>query len=341
MPKLQTPALTSVKVNNEEIKYSVNTVELKQYIDRHHELTVVCRQDVVGEEIIDNPEPFTAFLGKPISVNIVPQGEKIDPSLSLDFIGIVTEVKFENSIDAVNVLVISAKSPTIAMDGAKKNAFSFDRTAGDIIGDILSSHPITLGDIDSTEGTLRFSVQHRETDYEYIMRLAHGAGKFAFYDGKEFRLVSATSADEQELKWRENLGSFSLGLGTASAEFAAQIYNYEQDKTFDQDTSSVASQTSLSAMSKKSPDASKEIFKDSGFSQAPMLVSDAQDLDAILNRERSRAMGEMIKCSGHSIVPKVAVGHCVKITGMDSFNQQFWVTEVNPVSYTHLRAHET
>jgi len=328
MPKIETPALCTVKINNNEIKYSINSIELKQFIDNHHELTVALRQDIIGDDRIDDPEPYTAFLGKSISLGIAPTGDKVSASLALEFIGIVTEVRFENSIDEVNILVITAKSPTISMDGAKKNTFSFDQTASDIIGGILRNYPLTLGRIESTSGTLRFSVQYRETDYEYVMRLAAAAGKFAYYDGKEFRVVSASSTDEHELKWRELLGSFSLGLGTTSANFAAQIYNYEQDKLFSQDTTSLSGSTSLSAVSKKSPEASKVIFPDSGYSGDASSVDNARALDAVLTNEKSRSMAKMIKCHGHSIVPNVAVGHCIKISGMDSFNQQFWVTKI-------------
>ncbi|HHI03259.1 MAG TPA: type VI secretion system tip protein VgrG [candidate division Zixibacteria bacterium] len=328
MPKIQTPALCTVKVSNEELKYSVNSVDLRQYIDNHHVLKVYLRQDIIGDDKIGDPEPYADFLGKSISVGIEPTGGKVDASSALEFIGVVTEVRFENSVDEVNILVITAMSPTISMDGAKKNSFSFDQTASDIAGGILKDYPITLGTVDSTSETMRFSVQYRETDYEYVMRLAAGAGKFAFYDGKEFRFVSASSADEHELKWRELLGSFSLGLGTVSANFSASVYNYEEDNTFMQDTTSLSSKTSLSSLSKKSPEASEEIFPKSGYSNDARIAEDAQALDDLLINEKSRAMGQMINCHGHSIVPNVAVGHCVKITGMDSFNQQFWVTEV-------------
>lgn len=328
MPNIETPALCTVKVDSKELKYSINSAELKQYIDDHHVLKVTLRQDIIGDDSIGDPEPYANFLGKSISVGIEPTGGKVDASSALEFIGVVTEVRFENSVDDVNILVVTAKSPTISMDGAKKSSFSFDQKASDIAGGILSGYPITLGTIDSTSETMPFSVQYRETDYEYVKRLAASGGKFAFYDGKEFRFVSASNSDEHELKWRELLGSFSLGLGTSAANFTAQVYNYEEDNVFSQDTTSLSSKTSLSSLTKKSPEASKKIFSKSGYSSDAQMVGDAQALDAVLSNEKSRAMGKMINCHGHSIVPNVAAGHCVKITGMDSFNQQFWVTEV-------------
>ena len=76
-------------------------------------------------EIIEDPENYSGFLGKPISVNIEPTGGKIDASHSLEFIGVVTEIGFDNSIDALNVIAIKATSPTISMDGAKQNLYFY------------------------------------------------------------------------------------------------------------------------------------------------------------------------------------------------------------------------
>ena len=39
----------------------------------------------------------------------------------------------------------------------------------------------------------------------------------------------------------------------------------------------------------------------------------------------------MVKCYGHSIVPKVTVGHCIKVSGLGDFSQQYWVTQVTHV----------
>ncbi len=324
--KIETPAECTVKVQNEELKYSIYSVKLKQYIDNHHVLKVMLRQDIIGDDQISDPTKYSGFLGESISVGIIPATDKVDSSSNLEFIGVVTEVRFENSVDEVNILVITAKSPTIAMDGFKRNNISFDQTASDIAGGILSNYQITLGEVESTSASINFSVQYRESDYDYVMRLAAGAGKFAFYDGKEFRFVSASSADEHELKWRENLGSFSLGLGTNSVNYEGKSYNYEDDS--EQSSSSDSLSTSLSSLSKTSLNASENIYTEYGEWNDIQVVKDAKSLEEVLNNEKAQAIGKMIQCHGHSIVPSVSVGHCVKILGLDSFNQQYWVSEV-------------
>ncbi len=327
---LETAAICTVRIDNKEIKQTLSSIQLDQYIDNHHTLQVGIKQvgNVQSGQDFDDPSGYAAFLGKSISLNIKPTGGMVDASRELEFIGIVTQVSLENSIDGLNSVRITANSPTIALDDAKKNAFFYDQSASDIIGSTLRNYPITLGSVDSTKGTSKFAVQYRESDYELVMRLAYHNGKFAFYDGKEFRVVKASGSGAEELVWRETLGSFSFGLGTVAPEFTAAVYNYEQSKIFTQDSQSLPAQSSLPAMLKTSPDASKNIYKSSGYTVASKFITDAQSLDEILQVEKNGSLGKMIQCRGFSIVPKVAVGHCVKIKGMSKLDGTFWVNSV-------------
>ena len=115
----------------------------------------------------------------------------VDESRALEFIGVITDVQIDNSIDGLNAVVLHAASPTIAMDGAIRNAHYYDKSASDIVGSIVGNYPVTVGKIESTKGTYKFDTQYRETDFEYIMRLAAGSGMFAWYSGRDFNLGPA------------------------------------------------------------------------------------------------------------------------------------------------------
>jgi type VI secretion system secreted protein VgrG len=333
MAVLETAAECVVRIENEEIKFNISGVQLDQFIDNHHQLTIRIQQ--VGKKKTDkdftDPGDYTKFLGSNISLVLKPVGGVIDEKLELEFIGVVTDVQLENSIDGLNVVLLHAASPTIAMDGVARNAHYYDVTVGDIVSSLVGKYPVTVGNIESTEGTLKFVTQYRETDYDYIMRLCGGTGKFAFYNGKEFNLEKASCNNALQLNWRTNLGMFRVGLGTAPMEFKSEVYNYEQKKVYSQDSKSISKKEALSDISKVSPEASKKIFKDSSFSSSPKKVEDAQTLDKQLENERGRAMGSMIRCTGQSIVPAVGVGTCLEIGGMESLDGQYWVKGVRHI----------
>ncbi len=343
MSVLETPAECLIRVDNKEIKFNIAQIQLDQVINDHHQLTIRI-QEVGKKEAtkdFDDPGKYTKFLGSNISLNIRPTGGIVDDSRALEFIGIVTDVQIDNSIDGLNTVFLRASSPTVTMDGAAKNAHYHEKSASDIIGAIVGNYPITLGKLEKTSAKFKFDTQYRESDFDYIMRLATGSGMFAYYTGRDFNLSPAHSDNTVELVWRENLGAFKVGLGTAPMEFKSNVYNYEQKKTYSQDSKSVSEQAALSDISRVSPEASKKIYKNSGFSTAPKTVEDAKSLDKTLQNERRKAMGSMIRCTGQSIVPEVVTGSCVKIGGMDKLDGQYWVAGVRHIFDESGKYHNT
>ncbi len=341
MAILQTAAECRVRIDNKEIKYDISSVQLNQPVDDHHVLKMKIRQlgKATSEKDFDDPGKYITFLGKPISMNITPQGGMVDPARQLEFIGVVTEVSLDNSIDGLNTVMVTAHSPTILLDDAKQNALHHELSASDIIGAIVRKYPVTVGTVESSEGSLKYSVQYRQSDYQYIMRLASRSGLFAYYDGKEFKLTKASSAKSEELVWRESLGSFSMGLGTSVEKFGSQSYDYSKKEVYEGETSG-ALRTSLSDLPKVSHDASKDLYPSSSF--VPGLKPGSQAaLDQTLELVRESSVGKMIICHGQSIIPAVATGHCVKIKGMDKLDGSFWVKSVTHMFDESGRYHNT
>jgi type VI secretion system secreted protein VgrG len=328
--KIKTPAEAVVRIAGAEIKYQIAGIVLEQLIDGHHQLSVRVKQEATasGDTQFSNINQYTGFLGESISFAVKPTGQVVDASRELAFTGLVTEVRLENAIDGLNSIVIIGTSPTIALDGARMNAFYFDQKASDIISATLQKYPITAGTVEASAKAMSFCVQYRETDYDLVKRLAAGCGLFALYDGTEFQLVKASSKAQETLAWRETLGAFSLGLGTAQKEYQSAVFHYEQSATFDRDSKSVPLQSALSNLSKKSPDASDKIYKKSGFSVTVSAAADMQALDDAVSRDRGSALGRMIRAVGESNVPSVRVGRCVKITGMAELDGSYWVQQV-------------
>ena len=343
MALLETPAECLIRVDNEEIRFNISSVRLDQFIDSHHQLIIQIQQvgKKASDKDFDDPGNYSKYLGCNITLNISPRGSVVDESRALEFIGVITDIQLENSIDGLNMVRIHAASPTIAMDGAIKNAHYHEKSASDIVSGLVGNYQVTVGTIESTKGKYKFDTQYRESDFDYIMRLATGSGMFAWYSGRDFNMSPATGSNTVELKWREDLGALKVGLGTAPAEFQSDVYNYEQKKTYSQDSQSISQEAVLSDISKKSPEASKKIYGKSGFSAAPKMVDDAQSLDKVLKNERRKAMGGMIRCNGQSIVPEVAVGSCVQVNGMDKLDGQYWVIGVRHIFDESGKYHNT
>ncbi|UCE23460.1 MAG: type VI secretion system tip protein VgrG [Candidatus Zixiibacteriota bacterium] len=329
MAKIETPCICTIKIDNKEIKHTVSSVQLKQYIDDHHELQIRVKQvgKASSEQDFDDPGTYTAFLGKSAAVTMAPAGGIVDPGRELEFIGLVTDVKLENSIDGLNTVLIVAKSPTVTMDGSPQMTVYQDQSASDIIGAIVANFPLTRGKIESGGSTMKYSVQYRETDWTYIKRLAEGAGLYAYYDGKEFSLQKSNGSSFEELVWRETLGSFSMGLGTAPSKYESKSWEYGKKAVLESQIDSSTLRSAPSDITRVSIDASQKIFERPGYVPT-VKATDQSSVDTSLGKRVESQVGQMVSCVGESIVPAVKVGHCIKIAGMSKLDGLYWVKAV-------------
>ncbi|MDH3938766.1 MAG: phage late control D family protein, partial [candidate division Zixibacteria bacterium] len=322
-----------IKVADQEIDReflsSVSSIKLDQYVDRHHVLKIELHG--LGAEAdlseFSGTQEFSGFLGETISLKVETDevADEPRPITAMEFIGVVTEVRHENTVDMINSITITAHSPTNVMDGPLRNKLYHDMKASEIITQVLNNHPITVGSVASTEAQLAHCVQYRESDFQFVMRLAGLSGLFAYYDGSEFTVgKAAASSSDVELTFRQMLFEFKMGLGTRTEKFAAQSYDQVRKEVYDGETSG-SLQTSISGLAKLSHDASKNLYPEGSFVSG--LKPDSQSsLDKSIESAREASVGRMVHCSGRSRDPRLKIGACVKISGMPSdFHGPHWI----------------
>jgi Rhs element Vgr protein len=322
-------------IGGEKVDYEQKIMEvtLEQSVYSHHVARVLVQEDLMGEGdyVLATSKKYSDLLGKTFSMKVEADIANEPHPVNMSFNGVIGNIEFRNSIDGLYIIAIVAYSPTILMDGAPKNAFYFDKKASDIIGSLASNYPITKGKQESTPNTMKYCVQYRETDYNFIMRLASHAGLFSFYTGQEFQITKANSDQTIELHFPSTLGWFTLDLGAKPYEYSTVVYNYAQKKNYVQDSKSITQQAALSDSSQLAANASKELYKDSGFTQQASTIEDAKSLDKVLSLKRSQAMGRLITAKGQSGNPTVVPGCSIKISHMGHMNGDYWVTRVKHV----------
>jgi len=337
-----TPAKCVLEIGGLEITDDILSVNLYQFTDDHHVLQVRVRHlgAVAADRDIGGMEDYQTILGKAASLEIIPQSDIVDSGRKAEFIGLVTEVSFESSVHGINNVVITAHSPTIGMDSQPKTKVNPPGSdCADIIGSILSQHPISQGRIDSVDVASASSslnlevdsgVQYRESDYAFVRRLASEHQLFAFYDGKTFNVEKAKPNNEEELVWRRSLLGFSVGLGAAPTGFRAQVWDPAQKALVSGTADRSSIRSALSDISKRSFDGSDEIYKTEGVSIAAKHPDQAL-IDGALASEVESSAGKMMNCLGKSIVPAVSVVGGASIKGMDEFDGQYWVKSISHI----------
>jgi type VI secretion system secreted protein VgrG len=346
-----TPCECQFSIDGETVTADILSIELNQSVDSHHLLKIHLRETgaSTGTSDFSDPSRYTAYLGKSVSVNIAPDQVAVDNERQLNFIGLVTEVKLENSIEGLNNVVVIAHSPTIIMDTLKKNKVFTQNDCSDLVGMIISEHSISQGRLDSAELAtdserdnleVDSKVQYQETDYDFIKRLASEYGMFAYYDGSAFNVEKATSTRTEDLTWMQDLGSFSVGLGTGPLNYSGTVWDPNTKENVDGSSSKSSIRSSLSDLSRLAVNKSDEIYTSTGVSSSPKHITQSV-MDKTLTRETEGAAGKIMICHGQSLVPKITPGCCISAGAMGALEGTYWVKEVKHVLGENGRYHNT
>lgn len=333
MAAKETRAECAVKIENKDIKYSISSLRLEQRIDDHHHLLVGLGRvaDTGAKSQFIEFSEFTGFLGKILSLTITPRGGLIPETLASKFVGVVTEVRMENTIDSINQIFLCAHSPTYLLDTADKNAFYMDKGLKGISDLILKNYSgrIELGPMNIPASTkYKFCVQHKESDYRFLSRLAEKEGLWIFYDGTRFSISSTFGNDIVELIWDDSLGSFSVGLRCEQQIYQTEVYNYEEKKTYSQITKSVPNQSNPGSLSKLSIDSCNKILTNSSYWDFPKTAQNPKELDRYLSVKKAESKSKLVLGKGQSCVPAVSVGNKIQINKMKDLDGQYLVTAV-------------
>jgi len=236
----------------------------------------------------------------------------------------LSSVSLEQHIDNHH----KASSPTVLLDGARKNKISADIKASDAIQAALSSHSLQCGAVEATSKVMPYLVQYRETDYAFIKRLASGSGLYSYYDGEKFQVRKAAARDEVELAWRQDIGEFSLGLGTANANKSGTAWDPVGKEPLSSEAGGKPSGASPSGLVKVSIDASKDVYRGYDYTADHRAAADMASLDDTVRVAKDAAIGSMITVRCQSTVPSIKLGSSVKITGMSVYDGQYFVRQI-------------
>ncbi len=334
-----TEARCLIEISGQKITYDILSVRLDQYVDDHHVLQVRIRKVGLSsnEGEFENPTEFSDKLGQSLSLKIEATQFSTSGSAKMKFIGIVTEVRFDSSIDGINTVLITAHSPTLAMDGAPRNRIvGQNMNLKDIVGKVVGEYEITQGRVDAGDicvendrgnKELDSNVQLAESDMAYLRRIASENHLFAYYDGTAFNVEKAKTNNEQALSWRVDLGSFSLGVGTGQLKYKGQTWDTIKKESLTGNVGKSDLRGASSTFSGKALSASEEIYPTTGSSGAPKHAVQKQ-LDIALVREVEARAGRMMTCRGKSIVPSIQVGSTIRVGEMGDLSGQYWLTSV-------------
>lgn len=310
-------------------------VTLEQRFDTHHHFSIAISAEKIEGEYSSSIDNSIAFVGKEAEIQIDRGG---DPGLN--FKGIITSIHIDRTFTADSLIVIEGISPTYLSEDGKGTRSFAEMNLGDIANEVLGVYPGNLFNMQVSPQygeVIPYVVQHRETNFEFLQRMAALYGEWFFYDGQSVIFGQLPSPDTIDLTLGDDLSAFNYGINILPTKFKYQSYNYAENRTVETSTDSFKPGW-LDNYAKKGYDAAETIFPSE---QLDAVYHEAQD-DAVLKHLAEAKKSSMLSDSsffrGESQHPGVAVGGRIGVHAINkiaSVNQTSFIGRYRIISVTH------
>ena len=308
---------TDIFIGGREITAFKNIL-LHQKIGEHHTMELVCRMDVLEDLSQALGESSKNFLGETITMQTA-SIDKYSGYQALEFKGVVTEVKTIKGHEASSGdgVVIKAQSPTFITEDGPHYASYNAVTLSDIVTQTFKDYDKSKLEVliqPNNSSTLHYSVQHNESAYAYVCRLAAQYGEWLYYNGAKL-IFGKPETTELSLTYGFDLKEYHLNLIPKSHNYKYYATDYLLNETHEKDTEEInatANGYSGFVSSKANTIYNKQTKVWHNFYNDP---KSKQRLDNNVELQKKATQIQQVIFSGVSDNPGVKLGNIVKVEG--------------------------
>lgn len=284
-------------------------VTLHQKTNAHDEFTIV-----VPDDALDSFEGYLFehskyLLGKNIGIGYWRYGSE-----QQRFSGIITGIRNKrNDGGGYGTLYITGKSPSVLLENGKVSRSFEHQNLEQILKDIgkdypseAQIHPIQL----NNKMPLPYTVQYKESDFEFIQRLAIRYGEYFYYNGQQ--LIFGNKVEETiELGENRELIDVEISLETQAQDFGWVGYDAERGERWEKSSQGKMTQWKENSFQTVALNASKKLFNKVPQSMFNHLGNDSE-AEVHLLKEKENREG-VIWVKGRSREPNLKIGSRVRL----------------------------
>ncbi len=295
---------------------SFKEIRLHQKIHAHHFLEARFPWQVLEVDRKELGNKSKEFLGETFAIKVTTNFNKVKLG-ELVFHGIVTGVDIIKSADRQvgDEIVLSVSSPDIIIDGGPCFDQFIEKDIGTIVKAITEDYEsIKLTLNEPFSGKIDYVVQHDESIFEFIQRLSEQYGEWFYYNGEEL-IFGKPETTGIELSYRIDLTQYKINLVPQplptryfSNDYLGGFLNKESP-----------TDPTLSGMNITVFEKSKNVYKSNSEIWANTNNDPAAEniLKHKVKVQQESIALNMVRVSGSSKNPGVALGKVVKIEGVD------------------------
>ncbi len=332
IPQINILATATVTTYFDGVKLLPYHVQIEQRSDWHHQFKITVSTEkakVLGgdktaseSEVIDNA---IVYVGEIVEITI----ER--PAGTFNFKGYVTDVQIDQTYAGDSFIIFKGFSPTYLLDGQKSVASYEDQTLEAIFNDVMSNFPANTAKNVNPIYTdpIPYVVRYKETQYQFLSRLAATYGEWFYYDGEQIIFGDLPSSPPKvELNFgSDSMLSFNYGINIRPSSFKQQFYKYQDNAPVEQ---SVADYKPgwLDSHSKTSLDTSNELFPEEGLDPVTHAIIDSNHIKHLAEAKKSSILSDTMLFTGQSADPRVIVGAEIEVSSRKGFIGNYRVISV-------------
>jgi Rhs element Vgr protein len=168
----------------------VTSVVVNRQINRIPSARLIIADGETNRSDFATSNEETFIPGKELTVKAGDSGDEVQI-----FKGIITSHRIKVRPTGLSQLLVEARDAAFKMTLNPANALFEEATDSDIIEEILGSYSDLTPDVEATEATHLRMVQHRATDWDFILARARANDKLLFVNDGDMKVAAATVND--------------------------------------------------------------------------------------------------------------------------------------------------
>ena len=310
---------TKININGKDIA-QFTSFTLQQNIFEHHNFTLVCPAESIDGKAGTVFSQSKELIGATINVRT----NSIAGAGRLDFAGVVTQVETARFSGHAGDLIITGYSPTILLDSGPHCKSWEKKALKNIATDCLSHFPQNLLNpkiAPTYSETLAYTVQYKETAWQFLNRMGATYGDWFYYNGKNV-ILGTPKGSNVKLTYGSNLSRFNISLQLRPPNFQMMAYDYLNNEVYDATPNGIETKAGLNSIGKHTYAKSKEFFSSQPKEWNNHFLTNKKQLDDYTNTRAAAQSSNMVRFNGASGHPGVQLGNIVEVKGNNVFNNE-------------------
>jgi len=290
---------------------------LNQNIFSHHHFTLVCP----AQSIDGKTGMFTVskdMIGGSFGARI----SGVGLSGTLLFNGIITGIETARFTGHHGDVIITGYSPTIVLDSGPHCKSWEKKALKNIAQDVLKFFPQNLLEpkIQPLYGeTLAYTVQYKETAWEFLQRLTGTYGEWLFWDGRSLVVGPPRENKKTELVYGRHLSRFNVSLEARPTQLQLMAWDYLNSQVYSSAPQGVEQKAGLNPWGEQVYKAGQTVYGTQPKQWNNKFLTNKKQQDDLVNLRSAVESSKLVRFQGQSGHPGVSIGSRIEVSGSNVF----------------------